>query len=644
MNKYIRLTKGLVDKGILIKEEDLYNYVTSSEKDYYISTYYYNQKQFEEFQKKKSIRGFKDVFTNKIWFDFDSKQDPELARYDLLELLKRLNKYGIDDRYVEIYYSGNKGYNAVITLNKELTPDEVYDICVYKFAKDLKTFDSSLYDSSQVLRLSGTKHPESNLYKIPLTIEQINNLTTTEIREMASNLDNISDEWHWEVASPNESFYTVIKDIVPISKSKYELNLREKAPQWRNCKWSLLQGNFEPGQRHNALLVIAATCRALGYDKDTTYYMCKSALKKQAFLHKQEEFPKDELWNNIIEETVFTDGWEGGQYTCQKEGWLKQYCLALGEHSCKDEKEDEKIVLETDDLVNLFDHYTKHFDENRILTGIPSLDENVSMTVGMPVGILAAPSVGKTSLLLNVLNNTSKNNIHSMFFSLDMYNVHVTQKLIQKFSKLDFDKLKELILNDPKKAFEYYKKVKDEMKNVHTVCKSGVTVQDMKNIILDYEKKNSVKIQIVAIDYLELISGPYSDETSNSAFNAKQLKDLSTDLGVCVIVLLQPQKTEEPDQPITSYRKIKGASLLEQCFRVVLSLYRPGFSCNEPEKDKFMGINCVKNTMGPLFSTHLYFDGMTGSVRDLNDEEWQELDNLIEEKKRQKEESDNLWN
>ena len=89
-----------------------------------------------------------------------------------------------------------------------------------------------------------------------------------------------------------------------------------------------LTAGVEAGKRHQALLVLAATCRGMGYDKEEAYYMCKAAIKKQAALHGQDEFPKSELWNNIVA-SVYSPLWQGGQYAPKNNLWLQQYCNRL---------------------------------------------------------------------------------------------------------------------------------------------------------------------------------------------------------------------------------------------------------------------------------------------------------------------------
>ena len=472
MSHFVRLTKGVADKGRLVPVNDIYDYIEDQNKDYYASAYYYNDKHYEDFKQTGTIRGTKDVTTNKIWFDFDSASDPEVAQLETTELIRRLEKFGIQRKNIEIYFSGNKGFHLVVTLNRYITPDQVASICINKFGTGLSSLDRAVYDPSRIFRVPGTRHQKSGLYKIPLTYNQLHDYSIGQIKNLASSLDNIQEDFEWEVAYPKEELFqteekkkttTVLADPVDFSK---------KPQQWKNCKWALLQGNFKEGERHNALMVIAATCRGLGYDKETTYYMCKSALKKQASLTGQDEFPKEELYTNIIEQSVFTDNWEGGQYSCQKPGWLQNYCQSLGEHKCKAEKE-EPPILKIEEMGSLFSSYAQNFEQNIIKTGINSLDNHVMLCASTLNGLLGQPGAGKTSMSLQYLLNTSVEGISSTFFSLDMGMPIVYAKMIQKLTGVNFKEVLRIFKEDPKKAAVLTNELKELYKNVGFNFKSG---------------------------------------------------------------------------------------------------------------------------------------------------------------------------
>lgn len=636
-NEYIRVTKGLADKGVLISPSDLHNIVTDTEKDYYASLYYYTPKHYELFKKSGSIRGITDVYTDTIVFDFDSKTDLEQTKLDALAAIDRLKKFGVKESDIELYFSGNKGFTINVRLNKKVTPDEVRMIALDKIAGDLKTTDTSVYDASQIIRVPGTKHPKSGLYKVPLKISQLRELSIEDIREYASSLDHVTEEFEWTVAEPKPEFFAVEKKLER-PKMNVELDLTKKPPQWKNCKWSLLQGNFDEGQRHNALMVIAATCRGLGYDKQTTYYMCKSALKKQADRTGQDEFPKEELWKNIIEQSVFTDNWEGGQYSCSKDGWLKDYCGRLGQHKCQDKDEDEPPCVRLEDITAEFNDYAKNFEQNVIKTGIKQLDENVTLCTSTLAGLLGQPGAGKTSMAINYLRNTSAADIPSVFLSLDMGKPIVYAKLVQKITGHSFKAVLDLFKNDPREAARIAEVLKDEYRNVGFNFKSGVTVQDIRTIVQDHEQTLGKKVKLLVIDYLECLAGPYADQTANTGFLANQLKDLSNDLGVCTLLLLQTQKHSTPDisDPLLSLKGVKGSSLIEQSCSTILTLWRDGYNPKHVQDDKYISFAIVKNRFGSLWSGDFSWNGLRGDIRELAEEELDALAEFRERKRQEK--------
>lgn len=645
MSQYIRLTKGLVSKGNLIKPEELQDKVTSTEVDWYTSTYYYNEDQYQEFQKTNSVAGVKNVYTDKIWFDFDSKADLELAKQDTIEVINRLTKYNIDKNDLEIYYSGSKGFNVVVNLKVTLTPEKVLGLAM-KFAKDLKTFDTSMYDSTQLLRVPYTKHHKSGLYKIPLTLSELKILTIEEIQEKASTLDNVS-EMAWGVANPTAAFFEIPIVSKPAKVTPtYSLDLSNKPSQWKNCKWSLMQGNFKESQRHESLMIIGATCRALGYDKETTYYMCKSAIKKQAALTGQIEFPKEELYKNILEQSIFKDNWEGGQYTCKKEGFLKTYCESLGEHGCDDREKEENTIIRMSDIQTKFTEYVKHIEENTILTGIPKLDKVMPLTTGMNLGIVGAASSGKTALALNILKNTSEKGVISVFASLDMHRNRLFEKLLYKTTGLSRDEIFQKFKDG--KGDEITAQLKEDYKNVWFYDRSSPTVADIREYILDIQKETGQKVKLVMVDYFERVNSEKGEDTAASKDIAGKLQDLVNDLDVCLVTLVQPNKFSlagGPDTPITSYTAIKGSSFLYQSFRSIISIWRPFFTPEQKSNDKYLQMAILKNDLGEIDMFNFGWTGKTGDIWELAPEEITEFNNLLAKKKadKAKAESNDGW-
>jgi replicative DNA helicase len=133
-----------------------------------------------------------------------------------------------------------------------------------------------------------------------------------------------------------------------------------------------------------------------------------------------------------------------------------------------------------------------------------------------------------------------------------------------------------------------------------------------------------------------------TDATAKSGYVACRLADLAREHEVCILMLLQPQKSAgDAREPLRSMRKIKGASIIEQDCRVILTLWRPGFKTETTEDDRYAVLGVVKNNMGSIGEFPFNWDGPRGVVTELSQtekEQYKALVARIEEEKRQQEE------
>ena len=647
-NRYILIKQHLNSRGKLIPvTDDPYRYVEDFDKDYYTSIFQYSEEHFKEFEKTGSVAGISDVVTNTLAFDFDCKDDLEKARQDALALVSRLReKLGVKRSQVELYFSGMKGFTIVTKLDKLINPDQAAHLAINVLGQGLPTLDKSLYNASRVLRLPNTRHKESGLFKIALSYNQLEKLRIETLKEQATKMG----------PGPVEAEPTTVPEeflVIPEVKRKVEfsdLEFSKKPAQWKNCKWSLAQGNFKGGERHSALMVLASTCRGLGFTKEMTYDLCKGALRRSIEKYGQGTTNKEELYKNIIEDSIFTDNWEGGQYTCKKPGFLQSYCDSLGEHKCKDRDQSEKPFVKFDEMADRFFKFAEEFEKNVIKTGIVQLDENVLLSTSTLNGLLGQPGAGKTTMALNYLKYSSKNGIPSAFFSLDMGEPIVTAKIIQQRTGMSFKEAAEFCKTQREPAKVLVNTIlREDYANVNFNYRSGLTCNDMKELIKQQEEVSGQKIRLVIIDYLECLAGPYSDPTANTGFIANQLKDLANELGVCILLLLQTQKHSTPDisDPLLTLKGVKGSSIIEQSCTTILTLWREGYNPKYTEQDRYISFAVVKNRFGGLWTGDFSWDPVRGEITSLTEEQEQEFKEFKDRKKKDKlqaaEEGDKQW-
>lgn len=637
---YRVLNQGLAGRRKLYPiEKNFYDLVEDNNKDYYTSIFIYNDEHREQLERTGSLAGAKGVTTDLIAFDMDSHTDLEKARQETIMLSNRLLESGLPEKSLQIAFSGGKGFSVVVRTNKRFSLEEFRSIHSH-FSQGLETSDSTIVDSQRIFRLTGTKHNKSGLFKFPLTLEQLKVFPVAKIMDLAKTLDNADPSLvNTPAIELPDNVYNLrfskkevkqIKETIELG----DLDFTKKPKGFSNCKFALLEGFYEEGNRSNALMAIAATCRSLGYNKEITYNMIKASNRLQSSRYETDPMPKKDMWLTIIDQ-IFKPTWTGGAYTCKKEGWLHTYCQKLGSHTCK--HNEDVPTVQTNEVFDLFKNYAENFENNVLTTGIKPLDEKCKFLVGTSAGILAPPGVGKTSISLSILNHTSNQDIHSIFYSFDMFHSMVYTRLIQKHTGLSQDKIFDMFKHKDPKIAKIKEMLEQEYKNVNFCFKSGQTPDEIEQTLVDTEQKIGNKVKLIIVDYNELVIATTSDPTQASAQVAQRLRQIANDRETSVITLLQPAKVfSNPADEITTYQGAKGSGAIAQSLTLMLSLSRPGFSPRNPEQDKFITVNALKNRNGALFTVDMGWEGLTGAISPLSDEDLYELKCIRDKKEMEK--------
>ena len=646
---YIRVCKGVHDKGILVpvntnvyKDIDLNN-------DYYTSAFLYNDEQYKTFKSTGTVAGITDTVTNKLYWDFDSADNLELAKEDARTLCGRLVKvYGLDSSTIALFFSGKKGFQVEVNFKDELfNPTQVKNICL-NIGEGLSTLDRQIYNANRILRLPLSRHQDTGLYKTPLDFLGLGDATIDDIKEEAKQ--------SWDDAG-------ALKDIFHVANTNSRINqLKASTPKIENKKvnsvayditeveWSskpkfltpekylLSLGFFDSGERSHALMILGSTFKSLGFNETQTYHFLKSAAELQGERTGDDKFPKVEIYKNIIAQ-IYSPHWKGGVYSVNNDDVLRELSALVPLSMKVGEESDVHGIEETGEL---FVQYAKDIDKNTLKSGVKCLDDKMHIQVGRLYGIIGPPGAGKTSIGLTILNNTSVQGDHSIFFSYDMSKYDVYQKLIQKHTKKNRDALYKVYKEGSKEDQQKLSQaVNDQYKNVRFVFKTGQSIEEMRNTIISTEKKLGINIRLVIVDYLELVQSKFSDATQSSAEVIQGLREIAINMNKAVIVFLQPNKMSSTiDMPILSYNAAKGSSAIAQAVTAMLTIHRPGYSSRTPENDKFLSIDCVKNRAGPLFSADMFWDGLTGSIRDLDDAERLHLREVRKAKEEQQSDED----
>lgn len=645
---YKALAKGLNSKRILIQSNEFFDtWQDAVQKDpkldFYESIFFYNQEQKEQVKNNKgSLSGIKEVVTDKLVFDFDNPDNIEVARIESIELIDELIKNGFPKDTIRIFFSGSKGFHVEVHLKNQIITQEQFKNIVFNLAKKYETFDTKVNDPQRVYRLPLTINQKTNRYKIPLTHEQFDNLTTEEIIQLSES-DNL-DQFIDVIESYKTTDIDVISKFYHKEEKKSSLDLAldqitEDRPDFSHkprhlssAKYALQEGFFGDGERNTACMILCATYRNLGYSKEIAYNMLKATLRKRAQRLGHDDYNKVELWNEIVQ-VVYSENWRGGTYA-ERENTLIQ--KTIDTYKLQSEYF-EKETVTIKEVSEKFKVFADNLDKNMIKTGIGQLDDSVLITSGMMVGLLGAPSSGKTTHAVSILEHQSNNGIGSLFISADMTDNLLYARLMQRYCGINFKKILEEIKMKPYKMWpskirDAWDKVLENFKNVGFSFQSGPTVEDIARRIEEQEQITGNPVKALFVDYLEKIRSEISDPTHASGRNASRLSDLTRDKQLATFLLLQPQKSAgDPSDELLSMRKVKGASVIEQDCRVILTTWRPGFNPDvkghNPD-DIFSSIAIVKNNMGEAGRIDFRFNGATGLLTPMTIEDERVLEQV----------------
>lgn len=243
-----------------------------------------------------------------------------------------------------------------------------------------------------------------------------------------------------------------------------------------------------------------------------------------------------------------------------------------------------------------------------IPTGFTDLDYKMAgMQNSNLILVAARPAMGKTAFVLNIAQHTAvKHDIPTAFFSLEMGNVELFNRVLAMESHVDSKNIKTGNLSPA------------EWKNItegaSTIGKSklilmdtpGLTISEFRNKA--YKLKRDFGVKLIIIDYIQLMSGTGKAESRQNeiAQISRELKKVARELDIPIIALSQLSRAVEgrPDKrPMLSDLRESGA--IEQDADVVMFIYREDYYKEDTDKKGISEIIIAKQRSGPTGTVEL---------------------------------------
>jgi replicative DNA helicase len=247
-------------------------------------------------------------------------------------------------------------------------------------------------------------------------------------------------------------------------------------------------------------------------------------------------------------------------------------------------------------------------------TGYKDLDGKLQgLQKGDLIIVAARPSMGKTALAMNVVENFILNKEIPggvLVFSLEMPAESLTTRLLASNAKIDQQKVRSASMNqtDLKKFMESSSKLKDL--SLYIDDSSMLSPMELRARARRIARQEPKGLSLIVVDYLQLMQLPASQENRVNQISeiSRSLKMLAKELNVPVIALSQLNRAVEQrpnKRPIMADLRDSGA--IEQDADVILFIYRDEVYNEDSEEGNKAEIIIGKQRNGPIGKINLTF-------------------------------------
>tara|TARA_Y100001963_G_scaffold156883_1_gene251591 strand:- start:1876 stop:3633 length:1758 start_codon:yes stop_codon:yes gene_type:complete len=573
--KYVEIARGMPhNRGTIIPIESLIDFVGKD--SLYRSVYLYDDTALEYVSEHGSLKNFFGIrYIDKIPIDIDKQGNTDEKTLDILRsVILELEEADIGCGSFQSYFSGS-GYHLILSgalFNFKEGNDLPY-IVKQTLKKLVPNLDSSIYMRTGIYRVQHTLNKKTNLYKIPLTRDEVMNLEVPQILEMAKG--NRLDFKYHQLTGNGELEDSIITDIPDIQIFNKISEPNKVVP----CVQSMLKKGATEGNRHVTAMRIISHFKRHGIP---------SHYAKVMMLH----------WNNksmnegkIMEmvENVYNRNYK---YGCQ-DIIMKEHCKTQCVYF---ERKDYLIDIKSSDEMQgeLHERLTTDFSGKTIDLGraLGVKKESVIypgelVTIFGPTGSNKTTFAQNLALGVDFVNNTIKADwqIPTLFLSLELSSWYMHRRHLQIVSGKEKEEVNS-------RYDELYDKNKDKLEHimVQTISPSLDKIAD---------KVRELQPALVIVDYIDLVDTPmsYRGEYEKIKYVSHGLSNMAVNNDMIVIQISQVSREYSRNEVLDLYAG-KGSGAIENASRKVIGL-------NGQSNSKTRAVRLFKNTDGELFDTEV---------------------------------------
>ena len=250
-------------------------------------------------------------------------------------------------------------------------------------------------------------------------------------------------------------------------------------------------------------------------------------------------------------------------------------------------------------------------------SGFESLDSLISGFKAHTLTVVAGrPSMGKSTLALNIADHVSQTN-NVLFFSLEMSQIQLMLKMVSSKTSIPLSKIDRGELSDSEEGRFYKELSKTGNQSLTIIDKGGLTVKDI--VVRSRQANSELKVDLILIDYLQIMKYDKGKEISELGNITRELKYLSKELGIPIILLSQLSRGVESRENKRPYMSdLRSSGEIEQDADIVLMVYRDEYYHPEDTPDRGLAeLIVAKNRMGQIGYVKCQFDGKFSKFSDV---------------------------
>jgi replicative DNA helicase len=253
-------------------------------------------------------------------------------------------------------------------------------------------------------------------------------------------------------------------------------------------------------------------------------------------------------------------------------------------------------------------------------TGFEDLDrQTCGLQNGDLIIVAGRPSMGKTTLAVNIAENVAVDGKVAFVISLEMASRQLAERSVSRFGEIDSQRMRTGRLSQG--DFTRLTSALGRLENQKLVIADDPRLANASRIRIAARKvrQRHKRLDLIVIDYLQLMQGEGGNRNEELGGITRALKLLARELGCPIILLSQLSREVEKrmdKRPLMSDLRESGA--IEQDADVILMAYRDDYYTPDSPLKGLAEILIRKQRMGPLGEVFLAFQGQHSRFLDAN--------------------------